>query len=173
MDWERIIDLVIPVAAILVPSAIAIWLASSERKAAARDRRSLTVGDGVEHALDAMHTLVQTAYTDDFRRAAELRIGAARHLDAIRVNLGEENREAWDWIAEELSITAGGLEHTDRLGLPVLMEKIVWRGARFGNVMADWRLGKIGLDWFEGAAHKPLSETTAPSGDDKDPATLD
>jgi hypothetical protein len=173
MDWELVKDIAIPTAAILVPSGIAIWLARSERTAAARERRLLRVGEGIERALDAMNAFVQAAYTDDFRQAAQLRIEAARHLDAIRVYVGLENQAVWDWIAEELSITAGGLEDTDHLGLPVLMEKIVWRGARFANVMADWRLGKISLEWFESATHNTLSETTLPSGSDEDPATLD
>ncbi|MBH0109798.1 hypothetical protein I6E81_06425 [Salinibacterium sp. NG22] len=172
MNWELVYDVALPVAAILVPSSIAVWLAGAERVAAKRQRKALQVGDGVGYALDSMHALVSAAYADDFRRAAALRLEAGRHLDGIRFNLGEDNKPAWEWIAKELSIAAGGLNDTDETGLPVLAEKIVWRGARFGSVLSDWRLEKISLDWFATARHQKLEDTTLPTGDDDDPNSL-
>ncbi len=63
---------------------------------------------------------------------------------------------------------AGGLEETDHLGLPVLAEKIVHRGARFSNVLSDWRMGNLDLEWFERRAHLPLAGTPLISNDDSD-----
>lgn len=167
-------DVAIPVFSILVPTVIAIWLARKERADALASRREEEVrlqiervARGVDHALDAMNSLVEAGYEDDFRAAARIRFKAARSLDHIRANLGAEHDAAWKWIAEELSIVASGLNTTTALGLPVLLEQIVYRGAIFTNVLSDWRLGKLDEEWFESAEHVTLEDTQPPGEADE------
>jgi len=173
--WGLLVDLVLPFAAILVPTAIALRLARHERAAAELDRqnrlareRAERVAVGVDRAISAMDHLVEAAYQSDFREAARIRFLAVRELNHIRHNLGDENDIVWKWIVTELETVAGGLEDTTDLGLPVLAEQIVHRGARFGNVMSDWRMEALELSWFDGRSHLPLADTPLLAADDDD-----
>lgn len=173
MDAGLLKDILIPITAILVPSLIAIFLARSERLAAKRDRdendrreEDKRVNYGVEQALAGMDDLVQAAYSDDFREAARMRFAAARRISRIQTNLGEGNEVVWDWISEELGTVAQGLEDKTDLGLPVLMEQVVWRGAHFTNTMTDWLMQRIDLGWFQDAEHGALADTVAPTNDE-------
>lgn len=180
MDWGIVSDVAIPVAAILVPSLIAIWLARSERDAARAERAAEDsrrqhereevdvrreddrAAAGVEHSIDAMTDLVEAAYTDDFRLAASIRIRAARRLVKTQSHFGEANQPVVNWISKELGITAAGLEDRDHANLPVNLEQIVWRSANFGDVLTNWRTGSVNVDWFREAEHSPLAETERP-----------
>ncbi len=175
--WRLLVDLVVPSVAILVPTILAIRLASAERRAADADRKARDhraheerVAKGVEHAGSAMSHLVEAAYQSDFREAARMRFIAARELDHIRQNLGADNDAVWKWIVEELKIVSGGLEDTMDNGLPVLMEQIVHRGARFYNTMSDWRMGELDVTWFTSAKHAALADTKLLDESDEDDA---
>lgn len=167
MDWELIKDIAIPVAAILVPSGIAIGLARSERKASERVRDDLRrdehrrqIMNGVDYALDATEQISAAAYTDDFRVAAQLRIQAARSLARAQGILLDEHVPLGNWIAKELAIIASqGLEDKSEHSLPVLFDQVVWRIASIVQAIQDWREGDKDLQWFADAVHLPLAET--------------
>ncbi len=82
--WALLVDLLLPFAAILVPTLIAVWLARREREAAEVDRRERNsreraerLATGVDRAISAMDHLVEAAYQPDFREAARIRFLAA------------------------------------------------------------------------------------------------
>ena len=157
----------VPVAAIIIPSAIAIWLARSERKAAKADRQAELLSRGIEEAFAAMSDLIEAAYTDDIRENARIRVRAASRLERIEHGLGRDNEVVWDWMSEELGIVAQGLEQRSTLGLPELMQEVVWRGANFSTIASKWRSGKLDRDWFRTADHPALIDTVSPETADE------
>ena len=170
MDWELVKDIAIPMAAILVPSGIAIWLASGERKAAERDReisreqeRRREITEAIDHALDAVSHITAAIYTDDFRRAAQIRVQAARSLSRAQGALIGEHVPLGNWIATELQIIAvQGLERTDEHHLPVLADQSLWRAAGIIQAIQDWHEGDKDLKWFSDAEQLPLAQTQQP-----------
>jgi hypothetical protein len=110
LNWNLIRDVTVPIASILIPSVIAIWLARSERKAARADRQAETLSKGIEEAFAAMADLTEAAYTDDIRENAKIRLRAASRIERIEHGLGRDNEVVWDWMSEELGIVAQGLE---------------------------------------------------------------
>jgi len=162
-EWVGIVkDFAIPAASILIPSAIAVWLARSERNAARKQRADERLSRGIEEAYAAVSDLTEAAYTPSFQEAARIRIRAASRVERIEYGLGPDNDAVFDWITDELAVMARGLEDTSDLGLPVLMEQVVWRGANIGTVLARWRGGKIDLEWFRAADHPALEDTVSP-----------
>ena len=173
-------EILIPVSSILVPTGVAIWLARSERNAAAKEREENSQREaqeraeatisadrerrasGVEHALDAMNDLVAAGYTDDIRQAAAIRIAAGRKISKVYTDLGVANEAVADWVAEELGIVALGLEDRDRIFLPVNLEQIVWRSAHFTNALLNWQAGEKDDAWFADDEPVLLTETTRP-----------
>jgi hypothetical protein len=162
LNWNLIRDVTVPIASILIPSVIAIWLARAERKAAQTDRQAERLSKGIEEAFAAIADLTEAAYTDDFRENAKVRLRAASRLERIEHGLGSENEIVWAWVSEELGIVGKGLEERDHLGLPELMEQVVWRGANFSTIMANWRSGKLDREWFRTADHPALVDTLSP-----------
>lgn len=169
MDWAIIKDFAIPAASILVPSAIAVWLAAGERKAARRDRedaekRSIAQRESVSitEALDAMNDLVEAAYQTDFRMSNSLRFQSARRIGRIHDGLAASSPKVWSWITDELGIIGRALERREVDGLAHDGELIVWRAAHYLNVLGEWRLGERSSAWFENAEHLPLTETPNP-----------
>lgn len=167
MDWELVKDVAIPVAAILIPSGIAIWLARRERQAAERDRTAANefeqrqqITRALDEALDAVSKLTAAAYTDDFRQGAQIRIQAARNLSRAQGILVGDHLPLGNWIAKELGIISKqGLDRTADNGLPVLLEQIVWRTAGIVQAIHDWRMGDKDLQWFADAEQLPLAQT--------------
>lgn len=174
--WTFVTDLLLPFAAILVPTIIAILLFRSERRAAAEQRRTEMqekrrerVIEGIRGAERMMNHLVAAGYEDDFREAARTRFRAVNELGTVKINLGTENNAVWKWIVEEVGIVAGGLEDRETVtNLPVHLEQIVHRGARYSNAIVDWLTGEIDNAWFEDATHLPLADTP-PLAQDDDP----
>lgn len=170
MSVEFWSDVTIPVCAILVPTGIALLLARNEMKAAETvrlkaeaQRENERVSLGVDAALECMDALVEAAYEDDFRAAARVRMRAAHRLNHIQHNLGDDNEAVWEWIREELTTVADGLEDKSDLGLPMLVQEIVYRGAEFTEVMSAWRRGKVGNEWFAAVSHASLGDTPKPT----------
>jgi len=169
MDWTIIKDFAIPAASILVPSAIAVWLAAGERKAARHDReeaekRGLAQRESaaITEAFDAMNDLVEAGYQTDFRMSNSLRFQSARRIGRINDGLAATSPDVWDWIVAELGIVGTSLEERDDAGLAEHGELIVWRAAHFLNHLGAWRLGTKPTEWFTTAEHLPLSETSNP-----------
>lgn len=184
---DPIADIVIPVAAILVPTAIAIALARAERLASkrereerARARRDAAHRHGIELALASMSDLVDAAYTIDAAEEARLRIRAASRFGAIRLDLAEHSPIV-SWVVAEMGVVSVGLD--DRTPppdarLPRHGEQIVWRAAHFVDALTDWALGNRTERWFAEDDPVPIAETVKPSGPqeqkgDRDPDSDD
>jgi hypothetical protein len=167
LNWNLIRDVTVPIASILIPSVIAIWLARSERKAARADRQAETLSKGIEEAFAAMADLTEAAYTDDIRENAKIRLRAASRIERIEHGLGRDNEVVWDWMSEELGIVAQGLEERNDVGLPLLMQEVVWRAANFSTIVSNWRSGKVHRDWFTSADHPALVDTMPPEAADE------
>ncbi|MGU3356682.1 hypothetical protein ACLBWJ_05490 [Microbacterium sp. M4A5_1d] len=176
--WVFVTDLVVPFVAILVPTIIAIALFRSERRAAAEERRNAADEkrrereiEGIRGAERMMNHLVAAGYEADFREAARVRFRAVNELGTVKINLGPANDAVWKWIVEEVNIVAGGLDERDpENNLPVDLELIVHRGARYSNAIFEWLSGEIDRAWFETAEHAPLKETQLlqPDNDPRD-----
>jgi len=173
-------NVLIPVFSILVPTVVAIWLARSERRAAAeervesqrreaeqrgeeeRRREEERTEEAIEHALDAMNNLVEAGYTDDVRKAAAIRLRAARNVSRIYSVMKAEDEPVADWIANELGVISGGLENRDAYFLPVNLEQIVWRSGHFSSTLIDWLSGRKDLAWFVDHVPVALEATEIP-----------
>ncbi|MAP62508.1 MAG: hypothetical protein CMH34_01905 [Microbacterium sp.] len=122
--WDVVVDIVIPFAAILVPTGIAILLFRAERKAAAQvraeeaaDRKQEKITEGIRAVERAMNYLIQAGYEADFRDSARVRFKAVDEISLIKHNLGPDNDPVWKWIVEEVQIVARGLGDRDDIGL--------------------------------------------------------
>jgi hypothetical protein len=177
-DW--IGDVLVPSAAILVSTGLAVWLARGERAAGrtARDEErerdrvvadaadarahSAREGQAVEHAFDAMTLLLEAGYNNDLITTARLRVHAAREMAKMQTYMNESDVDILNWMLRELGIVAQGLEKRDSNFLPVLLQEIVWRSGGFTEVLTDWRAGEKNVEWFRGASHLPLKDTPEP-----------
>lgn len=128
MPFDWLGSVVVPVAAILVSTGIAIFLAGAERRAAKRDRQDLALAD-VMVAL----TGVNAVATDRVRRSE-----VARRLTTLvaAVNVAAAHFDRDD-VVFELVVTMVQREESAgrrRLGLAA---------ARAMSLLDDWRHGRI------------------------------
>jgi|GEM_PF-2350116 len=187
MAWESwqtvLVDLCIPLASILIPTGIAIWLARQERNAASQQRaadleRSQKEHDAaearlaaearrraVEAALASMSDLVRAAFTTDPLRDAELRVGTAARIAAIRLDLTKDEDPVFSWINREVAVVAQALndrEPDPEPWLPVAGDKITWRAGTFAQVLTDWVTGEKDIEWFASDPALPIEATEKP-----------
>lgn len=168
--WELLKEVAIPVAAILIPTVIAVRLARREREAAqaqrheeqrmAADQKALdTRTAAVYAALESMGDLVRATYIADRQESAQAAINGSLRLPQIALGLNGDDEVVWKWIREELGLVGRAVDDKDHTNLPRLGEQIVNRSAHFNDALTNWLAGDTDTAWFRSATALPISET--------------
>jgi hypothetical protein len=179
--WELLKDVLIPVAAILVPTLIAIWLARRERLAAdearkedrrldaeaREDERRLREQEsrenlrqaGAARALEIMELLSWVALErDEDRRVEHLKPMRLLLLD-MTLKLQPHHAAVDRWAFADLNAVLQVLHVRDEDGRAVHLDEIRDRHATFSWRITQWRLGQVDDAWFEGRQVSPLGGT--------------
>lgn len=163
-------DFLIPVAAILIPTLIAVKVARDERLASAAARaedRRLALKEDLERstregglaAMQAMEELL-TAAQHEIRNERGLIITRSRALIAtITLHLGVRHGPVWLWIIRELTVVAQSLDAESSDGLPRHFELIKARHSAFQITMLNWLQGLKDDAWFADREQVPLADT--------------
>jgi hypothetical protein len=178
--WELLKDFLIPVAAILVPTLIAICLARTERLAAAAaraDDRRLAQEEAIERerregglaAIQAMEGLL-TAAAEEVKADRAVHTTRSRALiSTITLHLAGKHDPVWEWIVQELGVVVQGVNDApSKRGLPYEFVRIRARHSAFQIELLNWLQGARDDAWFENRTHLPLSQTPL-LGDTPDP----
>jgi hypothetical protein len=187
MTWDEwrtaLVEFAIPVASILIPTGIAVWLARQERSAATKQRAAdlerlqeeqkviearlaaEARRRAVEAALASMSDLVRAAFVTDPHQEAAIRIEGAHRLSAIRIDLTDEQDPVFRWIVRELGVVSAALndrESPPEPWLPRAGDKIAYRAGAFAGVLTEWVTGQIDSEWFASAPDVPIEQTAKP-----------
>lgn len=166
--WLEILkDVLIPVAAILVPTLIAIWLARRERLAAdeaRNDERRLREQESREalrqaggaHALEMMERLSWVALERDEDRRVEHLMPMRLLLLDMTLKLQPDHAAVNRWASGSVNAVLQVVHERDDQGRAIHLDEIGERHAEFSWQMTQWRLGQVEDAWFEGREVKPL-----------------
>ncbi|MFD2341357.1 hypothetical protein FGG90_07535 [Clavibacter tessellarius] len=169
LAWDLIKEVAIPVAAILIPTRLAVRIAREEREAAASARLAEKVGDEQEEAerrretgalssMQVMDGLVRAAFEVDDRRRDEILILGRPLITSLTLSLQAEHAAVWGYVTEEINTVLGGVR--DRVGhQPRHAQQINDRSSRFTIVMIEWLQGDRPDVWFRRHVSVPLEET--------------
>ncbi|RIJ52514.1 hypothetical protein DZG00_04585 [Clavibacter lycopersici] len=158
--WEVIKDILIPVAAILIPTLIAVKLARDERLAAAaaraEDRRladaeaaDRTKREGGLAAMEAMQDLLTAASTTDARRHSEIFVHGRTLASIITLHLAAEHNAVWSWMLSDLRAVGAGVADLALAEPGLSSPEVGPRNSAFQVAVMQWLQGSIGDDWFE------------------------
>ncbi|WP_435081455.1 hypothetical protein [Clavibacter michiganensis] len=186
--WLEILkDFLIPVAAILVPTLIAIWLAKRERLAAdearkedrrldaearAEDRRLAREAQEAEAfergrqeggavAMEAMDLLLQVARETDSAKAAAGLVPLAGLLFDVTLKLQVRHPDVSKWIIEELRLVSESIAKRDSSGRARLLTEAHARFAQFSIRLTSWRMGETDDAWFKDRSSPPVEKAEA------------
>ena len=168
--WELLKDFLIPVAAILIPTLIAVKLARDERvaaHAAREDDRRIAEQEAVERsrrtgaiaALETMEELLKAAAQTDSQRRAEMMAQSRILITTITMHLRSVHLSVWTWMLEELTVVARGVTDRGENDWPVHYPEIERRHTLFNIIVLDWLEGEKNDAWFDDRATPPLAQT--------------
>jgi hypothetical protein len=179
--WGLLTSVVLPAAAIIfavrigqrqaqttLDAQLAVLKAEAERdEQRAILQREARLDRGYEEAIAAISGL-QRAVFQTTEESVDVRVQSAARLPMIAAYLGSDLEDITKWIGREFSIIGAGLNgERDERGLPVFGDKMIHRCGHFISVLADWRTGEYGVEWFKDRKHARLENTkmmpTAPS----------